>query len=319
MLALALPIMLLSWSLRRAFYLESRTAEAARTSAVYAAVLMVLAVALKQLDWLSSWSPLAAIGLANLASSVVAWHRLGLRAGVQLLREELSAVRVVIQRHWGFGRWNVVRGVLALGINYVQIFLVAALIGIDSAGVLRALLLLILPIGQIIAALGVFTTPILAAEYGRNGALGLKSKGYAIAAVLVGMAATYELLLIFGGQTLERVLFGGQHRDQVWLIAILGLVPIFNAIDTAAGLMLRAAEKTLFYLIDGIVSATVGLLSALILTWIWGIDGAVISVALTAAAGGLLVWWLQWRWLSPRDDAPQRAAQTADAILARDV
>lgn len=291
-LALALPLLLLYWLTRRAWYLESRAGAAALGSAVYAAVLLAATAGLANTGGLSSLTAFLAMGLASLLASVWCLPRLGVTGRNGPLDDPAVAVWAVAADHWRYGRWVVLIAVVSPLMAQVQTYVVAAFVGLEGAGVLRALLNFALPMAQATTAVGTLALPVLAADYQAGRYAAMARKGTWVSLGLGGLALVYELGLVVLGQPLERVVYGGRFAGLVWLIPVFGLVPVFAALASGYATELRAAQRPDRELLATALTIPVGLASALAMTAAWGVAGAAISLVLTYAASGMLLYIL---------------------------
>jgi O-antigen/teichoic acid export membrane protein len=300
-LALATPLVLLFWLFRRSYYLDAGPLPAAISSAIYASTMLVAAVVLWRLGWLSGPAGLLAMGLGGVVASIWGWRRLQIR--IPRDPEELfGGPDATLARHWNFGRWIAAQSLLTLGSTYIQTFLTAGVLGLDAAGMLRAMEVFTLPMTQVITAVGVLTLPILSTEFLSGGRERLRRKGAWVVVLLFGLAAVYEVLLILLSGPVVHVVYGGKFDQVAWLIPIQGLVPIFAALAQGYSLNLRALQKPQHYLIASLVATPVGILSAVVLIQAWGIGGAALSSVLTAAAFAL-AHYLMYRYWMPAEKA----------------
>jgi O-antigen/teichoic acid export membrane protein len=117
-----------------------------------------------------------------------------------------------------------------------------------------------------------------------------------ISGALTGMAVLYFVALWLLAVPLDQWLYGGKYSDYVHLIAPLGLVPIFIALTTGLSLILRSIQKVQFYLIGGIISGIVGIVSGFIMIKVWGITGSAISMMLTYLVSFISTFVLYKMW-----------------------
>ncbi|MBV9354347.1 MAG: hypothetical protein JO023_02355, partial [Chloroflexi bacterium] len=207
-LALATPAVLLFWLFRRSYYLEAGPVPAAISSLIYATSMLVGAVALWRLGWLSGPAAFLAMGVGGAAASVWGWRRLRVRLPSRTVLSHTLRDPTVVE-HWKYGRWIAAQSVLTLGSTYIQTFLTAALLGLDAAGTVRAMEVFALPMTQVITAIGVLTLPILSAEFLAGGREHLRRKGTWVVVMLVGVAGVYELLLLVLAAPVVHVVYGG--------------------------------------------------------------------------------------------------------------
>lgn len=277
----ALPFILLLWMTRRMFYLLRRPAGAFLSSLFYALFLIagMWGLRIKHLD--SSLTAFAWMGITCLLISVV--------AGNWLLYKEKREVRLawkeILPQHWDYGKWVLAASVLYLFAGQLQTFFLAGLLDLESAGAFRAMQNFSLPMTQTITAISTLGLPGLAYEYGQGNLHSMRRKGFFITLSLILVAIAYEIFLWALAAPLERWIYGGKYADYASAIPLLGLVPVFTALATGFSLLLRAVQKSEIYLISGVITFTVGLITTLTFIPLWGVTGAAGSLAVTHFAG----------------------------------
>jgi O-antigen/teichoic acid export membrane protein len=107
--------------------------------------------------------------------------------------------------------------------------------------------------------------------------------------VLVAVAALYEAALLLFSDPLARLIYAGRFVDAIGLIPVFGLTGVMVALNTGYSLVLRAAQRPRLHLVASAISGSVGLLTAILFTWIWGLAGAAASLLiLYAVAAGTM-------------------------------
>jgi len=295
---MALPFMLLPLLVRRMSYVLRRPADALLSSGLYCLFLFAGIWIAHRSGADSSSLAFRLMGAAGLLGSL--W--VGGRFITQRKQDASLAMSEILRSHWDYGKWLVGVAILDLGAIYVQTFLAAGMINLEAAGALRAMQNFMLPMVRSVAAIALLALPALAYEYGRGHLTSLRRKGLFITLVLTGMAVAYEIVIWALARPLELLVYGGKYAEYAGLIGILGLLAVFTALSTGFSLILRAIQKPQTYLIVGIVTSVVGLSSAFILTWKWGVTGAAASLALTYFAGFVVVLHLYRRWFPKNEE-----------------
>ena len=190
--------------------------------------------------------------------------------------------------------------VLISASTQMQTFFCAGLLGLDAAGALRAVQIVILPMVQTTTAIATLMLPYLCNEHARGQMHLLRTRGVMLTFGLSGIAAAYELFLLLTSRQLEAVLYGGKMAAYSWLIPILGLVPIFTALSTGYSLILRAAEKPQHFLIVGATTAPLSIISGVVFTRAWGLGGTTASIVLASAVSALITYLLCRSWVLKR-------------------
>jgi hypothetical protein len=83
----------------------------------------------------------------------------------------------------------------------------------------------------------------------------MNRKSLQIASILIAVAVAYELVLWRGSKWVEIFLYSGRYADYAWLIALVGFVPLINAIQLRYSLILRALQRPVFYVLDKVLAA----------------------------------------------------------------
>lgn len=285
--ALTFPLTMFLWLVRRFFYVLQHPSGALLGSGLYCLLCLGGVFFLHYIGEVSPFNGFIVLGLASLISSALVL--ISLRSPkARKIEFRALAMPSVLRAHWDYGRWFVGLAVLGLFINQAQIFLGAAFLGLEGAGVFRALQNPVLPMTQTVLAVSTFGIPILAAEFGRGNLWALHKKRFFITAALTVTVCIYEMALLFGDTHLERLLYGGKFASYAWVMPVLGLVPLCSALTTGYHVALRALQKPqyLFYL--ALATIPVSVLSTITFTWWWGIGGMASSMVLTYAFTWLL-------------------------------
>lgn len=288
-IGIALPVLLLLWLSRRISYLLKRPGDALLASIVYMVSLLSAMFILHGTGYkeLPLWYLF--MGLASLLGVLISQRTI-------YYQRNVPDVKKLIREQWRFGRWVVLATVFYFLGSQVQIFVIASFLGFEAAGIFRAMQILTLPVLQVFAALSTLTFPSITAEFGQAGYATMQRKALQVTAVLAGIALIYEIVLIIGNDWLELVLYSGKYAEYSSLIPLIGLVPLLNAFVSGFSLLLRSIQKPIFYLIDKVLAAAVGCLSALILIQLWNFIGAVLSLLLLELATLVLYWFLYKKW-----------------------
>jgi O-antigen/teichoic acid export membrane protein len=293
--AAALPFVLLLWLLRQACYLETKPALALRGSAVYALVLLAAIVGMRLLgprSAISAPSAFAAMAVASAAASAVLWRSLGVdhRAGAALLAEQPLA-----SEHWRFGRWitaATVANVIGSGL-YAPI--VGGVAGLGQSGAYRALLNLVLPIQQALAAVGLLALPWLARRRAASGPRAAAQATARLVAAHLGLSGGYVLVLsLLGRRVLDLVYGRGAYPGIGSLIPLVGASVVIAAAGQAFAIALRASEAPHAIFWSKAASAVLFVGAGLPLIGRGGLRGAVVTMIVAAAGEAAVLAALAW-------------------------
>jgi O-antigen/teichoic acid export membrane protein len=297
--ALALPFVLLLWLVRRMCYAVQRPSMAVWGSAGYLTLVLIGLFALRATGWLNPLSAFLLMGTASIPAALLLLRLLGLAGVVPV---DSCPWRQVLRENWNYGRWLVAGSVLFTVASQTQIYLVAALLGLGAAGILRAVQIPSLVMTQIITAVGLLALPVLATEFGLGRIDKLQEKAVLATGFLSAMAIAYAAVLGIFAKPIESLLFGGKFSSNAWLIPLLGLVPVCAAFAVGFSMALRALQKPHFDLLANAISAPIGLITAVLFIKTWGLVGAAVSVVAGFAAYALVFFCFFVRWTKQMGD-----------------
>jgi len=275
---LAMPFIFFLWVVRRTFYVRQQPVGALSSSVLYAFLMMGGLWAAHRLGIESSLIGFGLLGAASLFSGVITllvWRK-GIARG-----DDFIHINKVMSSHWNFGRWALAAAVLAVAASQVQILLTAGMISLEAAGAFSAMQNFINPMTQTITAMAILGLPVLSADYGHGDLAGLHRKGLFLSFVLTAMSVLYLIAIGLLAVPLDQWLYDGKYNAYIWLVLPLGLVPIFISMATGFSLILRSIQKVKFYLIGGITSGVIGIVSGVLMVKAWGMIGAAASLSLT--------------------------------------
>jgi O-antigen/teichoic acid export membrane protein len=294
---LALPFLLLVWLARRMCYVLQQPSIAVAGSAFYLAFVVAGLFFLQHFGRLGPFTVYVLMGSGSaLASGLLLW-RLGLfRSEPEL--ESGVLWRKAIRENWTYGRWLVGSTVLSSVSTQAQMFLVAGLLGLGAAGVLRAMQIPSLIMTQVTTVASLMVLPSFSYDFGKGALERLRDKATVVSLSLaVGALCFAGLLALLAGPT-ERVLFNGRYAPYAWLMPVLALIPVCTGLSTGYSMALRAFQKPHFDLLANAVAAPVGALSALYLIQASGLAGAAVSMALSFLAAALVSFFSYRRYIS---------------------
>lgn len=292
----SLPFLLLLWLVRRVYYIIQSPSDALVSTFIYSVSTLMGALILNSSIYRGNiflWYVL--IGSASLLSSIPVFFSKKLKV---FSEQAFSNWKTFFREQWLFGRWIVLATLLySLG-TQTQIFLTASFLGLHAAGAFKAVQNVMLPMFQIVAAVSTLMLPPISLEYGRKNYEEMRSKSLRVAGLLVFIAIGYEITLLFGAKHIDHFLYDAKYTDFVWLLPVIGLIPLLNAFQTGFSLILRSLQKPIYYIIDKSISAFIGVSSAFLFTSFWSMPGAVYSLLLVELTTLLIYWWLYHKWFA---------------------
>jgi O-antigen/teichoic acid export membrane protein len=286
--AVAFPLVLFLWLVRRMCYVVHRPSIAVWASAGYLALLLVGLFLMHRLGRMNPAAAIIVMALASVAAVLAPLCKLQILSPP---RGTLCSWKEVLRENWSYGRWLVVSTMLYSVASQTQPYLVAALLGLGAAGILRAMQMPSLVMTQVVSAVGLLLLPTMAREYGRGHLRRLRRKAVYASVVLATTASAYAAALGIFARPIERLMYSGKFSSSAWLISVLGLVPVCTGIAAGFSMALRACQKPHFDLLANAISAPVGLVTALFFTKLWGLGGASISMVAGFATYAAVFFW----------------------------
>jgi glycosyltransferase involved in cell wall biosynthesis/O-antigen/teichoic acid export membrane protein len=284
-LGVALPGYLLLLTCRREQYIADRPIRAFYWSVAYGALLAAALVALHSSGKLAAWNAVLVTGV-SLPVALGAIVRRDLPPNYQPSQHTWQEVSTA---HWGYGKWIFASALLGIGISDMQVLLLSKMVDLSSAGALRALMNFILPVGQLLTVISVFSLPKLARGMKEDGvSRGLRAAMfYSLGVILI--ALVYGCAVVMLGSPLERLLYGGRMAAYVDDLPWLALAALLSGIAIAFTTPLRAAQNSQHTLFAGLAATFVGLGSSFLLVPRYGLRGALVSLVLANGASALVV------------------------------
>ncbi|MEM8874871.1 MAG: polysaccharide biosynthesis C-terminal domain-containing protein [Planctomycetota bacterium] len=284
--AVAAPLILLLWAMRKACYVDLQPRNAALAGAGYMVLMVGGMFAAHGFGVLSIPTAVAVMAV----SSILAAGWLALREKVA--RPSLSIVGEAAGDHWRFGRWALLSGLLTLlpeQIYYLMLPVLEPETGYADAAALRAIQNLFQPFLQLITAVMSLLVPVYVRQ---TSSADLRRMMRLAMLGLCGLPLVWMLLMGLTHETLVSWLYGGRYTDASGMVWLLGLVPVgYGYIATRAGVLAARERPDQIFLAmaaGGTFTITGGLLFA---HWygLWGIAWAwVISTALGCVVMDLL-------------------------------
>ena len=296
-LALAGPLILLQWLLRRAFYVFLRPEWALVGGASYLVLLLGATFALREAGRLSPATAFLAMGFSSLLVSLLLLSRLR----PQWRSPEGPNASSVVGDHWRYGRWALGTAALSWVPGNLYYTLLPAWVGLEGIAALRALTNLILPVVHTISALSLLLLPLLARFQRENKERMIRTLRLFLLLFLAG-AGIYNLGLIFFRQQAVRLLYGSQYADAVPLVPLVGLLAFLSCFITVLGAALRALEhpEKIFWSYLGSSAVAVG--GGILLATRLGVAGGLWGLLLSSLTTVLMMFifyrsiYEKWRW-----------------------
>ena len=284
-LAIAGPILLLLWLLRRAFYVRLNPGWAAAGGVVYLLILLASALTLRAAGRLT-----AATGFLTMAAGSLITCLFLLALLRPTLATDSSSIRAVAADHWRYGKW----GAAAAGPGWVTesiyYLVLPAWVGLAEVGALKALLNLAMPALQTIGALGVLLMPILVLDRDSGGPRAMKRTiKLSLALFFLGSACYLALLWGFRLQIFHFLYAGKYAAYASWPLLLAGLLPFAQSLPNVMGGALGALERPDLVFWSSVGSCAVTLALGVPLASTLGVGGALVGLVVSYVLMGVLL------------------------------
>jgi O-antigen/teichoic acid export membrane protein len=291
-----LPIMLLMWFARRAFYILGEPGRAFFLSAIYSVCLLGGAFYLHfmKIECAIVWFGI--MGLSSLTGLIIL-----LRLDVINFSSDKNSKLVwgkLLAEQWTFGRWIVLAAFFYFAATQIQIFIAAGMLSLNAAGAFRALQNFILPMMQVLSAISTLALPSVAFAFGRQNYTDMRRKSFIVTSVLIVFSALYASFLFFFAGHLETLLYAGRYENYIGLIPILGIIPFITSMEIGFSLIVRSLRRPIYYTVLTLGMAVAGVVSGLFLIPSFGVAGAVGSLIASATLSFTINIWFYRKWYS---------------------
>jgi O-antigen/teichoic acid export membrane protein len=283
------------WLARRSCYISGKPGWALISSIVYSFVLIFGAFFLHSREQAASplhWYLL--LGVASVAGSLLIYVNQNIVAFGD------SNWLPWLHEQWSFGKWIVLAAFLNFAGTQIQLFVVATQLGLDRAGVFRALQNFMLPMMQILAAVSILMIPSISFEFGKQNFHTMNSKAMKVVVGLTLVSFAYLVVLYIFARPAEQLLYDGKFSGFTALIPLLGLVPLITAMEIGFSLVVRSLQRPAYHAISTGAMALAGIIFSLVFVDLWGIRGGVLSLILVALTSLVVNGWFYQKWFMPK-------------------
>jgi len=220
--------------LRDALYVESRLPAAFLNDVISYGSQLAAVVIASQAGVLTPVNCLAIVGATSGLAALVGLIQLRSSITRSLSRTDLVADNV---ENWRFGKWTLGGTVLSLTSNSAVPFVLAALSGAASAGVLRVMVTAMAPTRVLLRGLQMSFGPAAARVLEREGIAGLKALVKRMFFLTSPLMGGYCLLAALFSRPLLSLLYGERYTGYAWLLPLVSLsyllVFAYTPIETA--------------------------------------------------------------------------------------
>jgi O-antigen/teichoic acid export membrane protein len=287
--AIAAPFILLYWLVRGACYVRLSSQTALLGSFIYCAVLGVAFFILHRAQSISPFTAYLLMGLGAVTASGFLLFRI--RPSMRFQGGRF--LWHVAKEHWIYGRWALASAVVTWLPWNVYYSVLGHYWGMDAAGDFRAIMNLLLPLGQTLTALSLLAHPLVAKRLAHRGSPGVLSLGPEIVGLYGVGAIIYWLVVLPIRGPLFRLLYGNHYANVTYLLPWIATASIFWFAAFAPPIVLRAIQSPasvfVVYGTASIVTLGVGIPAAAA----YGIKGVCVGTLLSSitalGAGYLLI------------------------------
>lgn len=237
-LAIASPLILYLWLIRRSAYVLLKPQYAVLGGGVYLLIYLSIIIVCLYFQILNAFVALGVMGIASIISGKI----------VQMFIATTSShdsnldveINNIVDLHWGYGKWALISGSIYWIPGNLMFILLPMSSDLVSVGILKALMNLILPLAQFNAALGPLLLPSLVRAY-KSDRMALVL--YRFVLFQTAIAIIYWLILGLFNKSLIAIFYGDQYKDFSFLLWYLGLSPLLSGLTTVLSSGLRAIEQ----------------------------------------------------------------------------
>ncbi len=303
---IASPFILFQWVTRRASYIDQRPRLAAQAGVVYLVLVIGGAIAARSLGVLGTSAALALMAGASIISGIYLLRRIRAYRPHVLIDDMTPFRREILGQHWRYGRWALGSSTLVWLSGDAVYVILTYFHGFQAAGSMRAGINLVMPVLQIVAALGTVALPAF---------VGARIRGNLRTAVLGAtvsfgaISLLYAVVLNAFAEPIVDLLYATAYPDLASLVFLLSLLPFGTALVVVVSTVLRAMEATRSLFVANLIGAISTVAVGTVLIWRWGVAGAVGASLLASFVTVIVVAVVLLRWV--RDERRRAAAERA--------
>jgi O-antigen/teichoic acid export membrane protein len=291
-IGLWLSFLLLPWLTRRIFYVLGNPSLALLGSFIYAFLAISGILYAEKHALLNTQSAILVLAGASLISSLVLMTIL---ARLTDMETKMSSHQVLVH-NWRFGRPLILAGFLIALSGQSPVFLASMILGLQQAGAMRAINVLIQPMILATTAITAIAIPKLAYEYASGNRVSFLQNTRLVSLVMIGLSVLFEILLIFFSVPIEQIVYKGRFSEYATVLPYWGVVTIILAGTSGMQAAFHASRKPEGMLIAAAFWTPVCFgLGYWLTTW-WGIWGLTVSTVIGYLVLAAVFGYLFWRW-----------------------
>jgi len=273
----ALPFILLLWLAHRMCHILDRPACAMSGSDCSLVLLLCGLLALHATHKITPFLAFLCLGFSSLCGALLIFHKL--QIGLDETRACSASWLSVAAENWRDGRWQLGGAACFASLGQTAMLLAPVFLGLAAAGGLFAMqipALLMLQCGTVAAML---LLPSFINDYAGASSKRLRRLAHRVSLSLAGASVLFAVIFYFTAVPVERLFFGGKFANDSWLIPLFMLIPLSASVASGYSMGLRAMQRPNFDLLATRIGAAVSVQTAFLFIPLWGLAGAVISMA----------------------------------------
>ena len=273
--AIGFPFILMFWLLRLACYINLRSNVAFLASVIYLIFNLVGYALMNYLGVVSIRNAFIVTGLASILPAIAVLLLFPVKISITWKDFDAGRMGRVIKHHWPLSRWFIGASVADWMANYLYYPIIAIILGLSTAGAVKAFQNFFQPIQQILRASYLMLQPWLATQFESEKRYDFLRRvtnfSLLIALVLVVM---YSFFIIVISDFITSELLTNDYYEQFrWVIPLLGVILFINTIIDIIGISIRAMENAKSILIVKLSSTIVFISFGIIVVRFWQLIG----------------------------------------------
>jgi O-antigen/teichoic acid export membrane protein len=282
-LALVGGLILYQWILRRACYVNFKPRLAAEGGVLYLGSVSLGIVLMQLTGSLTAVNGVIIMAAGSLLAGYWIQHRFFRELPVD---EDLITGKEILNSHWDYGRWAVLVNILSWIPGNIYLVVLPVWQGESASAELKAAFNLILPVQQLLAAIGPLLLPILVGARDEEGFF----KKVLIYSGLISLPPiAWTLFLSVFGENLSEVFYHGKYSDHGSILLILGLQTVLGSIIMVIAGALRAMELPKLVVYGYLGAAALCLITGLPLAARFGVTGAALGMLISSVVNILIL------------------------------
>jgi O-antigen/teichoic acid export membrane protein len=287
--AATMPAMCWFLVLRAGSYANGRPSLALGAWGGAAAALSIGALAMRLSTDLTASAGIVLLGAMSLCGAIFLAYFMGVTPRVLLQEARLASLSATLRRHWRSGRWLVLNGMALQASRGLYIPLAAALIGLEAAGMCRAVATLLLPLQKMSELAIMLLHPIASARVSSWSRQSARAFILKISLLSSTGAIFYAVAISLAGPWLMRILYvHDQYVQGAWLLPVFAFYAALVATtEPAFNVVFRGLDRFDFVFAANAAGAAAFLTIAPLLACYYGLAGIGVGLAASGVAASV--------------------------------